>query len=80
MVAVLTGWHWEEKNQMGWTKQKLVELLVGLLVDMSAVQGNAGITALKDLKGEVSLTADLHAPQQTGFFLCNVFCGTDVLT
>ena len=47
------GWHWEEKNQLGWSKQKLEELLVGLMVDMSAVQGNAKVTALKDLQGEV---------------------------
>ncbi|KAA6426690.1 hypothetical protein WJX79_001968 [Trebouxia sp. C0005] len=52
----VNGWHWEEKNQLGWSKQKLEELLVGLLVDMSAVQGNAKVTALKDLKGEALLT------------------------
>lgn len=53
LVGHPAGWHWEEKNQLGWSKQKLEELLVGLLVDMSAVQGNAKVTALKDLKGEV---------------------------
>ena len=47
------GWHWEEKNQLGWSRQKLQELLVGMLVDMSAVQGNAKVTMLKDLTGEV---------------------------
>ena len=46
-------WHLEENNQLGWSKQKLEELLVGLMVDMSAVQGNAKVTALKDLQGEV---------------------------
>ena len=38
---------------MGWSRQKLEELLVGMLVDMSAVQGNAKVTVLKDLTGEV---------------------------
>lgn len=47
------GWHWEEKNQMGWSRQKLEELLVGMLADLSAVQGNAKVTVLKELKGEV---------------------------
>ncbi len=53
LIVHPAGWHWEEKNQLGWSKQKLEELLVGLLADMSAVQGNAKVTALKDLKGEV---------------------------
>ena len=48
-----TGWHWEEKNQMSWSRQKLEDLLVGMLVDMSAAQGHAKVTLLKDLKGEV---------------------------
>ena len=38
---------------MGWSRQKLEELLVGILVDLSAVQGNAQVTVLKDLTGEV---------------------------
>ena len=58
------GWHWEEKNQMGWSRQKLEELLVGLLVDMSALQGSAKVTVLKDLRGEVQ-TSPL--PMQTQF-------------
>jgi hypothetical protein len=53
LIGHPAGWHWEEKNQLGWSKQKLEELLVGLLVDMSAAQGEAKVTALKDLKGEV---------------------------
>lgn len=52
-LPMYIGWHWEEKNQMGWSRQKLEELLVGMLVDMSAVQGNAKVTVLKDLTGEV---------------------------
>ena len=41
---------------MGWSRQKLEELLVGMLVDMSAAQGNAKVTVLKDLRGEVRST------------------------
>lgn len=41
---------------MGWSRQKLEELLVGMLVEMSAVQGNAKVTVLKDLRGEVRST------------------------
>ncbi|KAL3152072.1 hypothetical protein ABBQ32_001180 [Trebouxia sp. C0010 RCD-2024] len=52
----VNGWHWEEKNQMGWSRQKLEELFVGMLADLSAVQGNAKVTLLKELKGEALLT------------------------
>lgn len=75
-----TGWHWEEKNQMGWSKQKLEELLVGMLVDMSAVQGNAKVTLLKDLKGEVCHSLPLmlsHCSKQLVWYHANLhFVGT----
>lgn len=58
---------------MGWSKQKLEELLVGLLVDMSAVQGNAKVTALKDLKGEVRPGSAFVRP---GFAFVLVMHGT----
>lgn len=40
---------------MGWSRQKLEELFVGMLADLSAVQGNAKVTLLKELKGEVRI-------------------------
>lgn len=46
---------------MGWSRQKLEELLVGILVDMSAVQGNAKVTVLKDLTGEVRALSLLNS-------------------
>ena len=61
------GWHWEEKNQLSWSKQKLEELLVGLMVDMSAVQGNAKVTALKDLQGEVRQRAQQNHMHRSTF-------------
>ena len=51
---IFAGWHWEERNQLAWSKQKLQELLVGIPVNMSAAQGHAKVTALKELRGEVS--------------------------
>ena len=53
----MNGWHWEERNMMGWSRDKLTELLVGLVADISPEQGAAQLTELKDLKGEVSVGA-----------------------
>ena len=53
----MNGWHWEERNMMGWSRDKLTELLVGLMADISPGLGAAELTELKDLKGEVSLWA-----------------------
>ena len=55
--ANVNGWHWEERNMMGWSRDKLTELLVGLVADISPAQGAAEVTELKDLKGEVNLWA-----------------------
>ncbi len=55
--ANVNGWHWEERNMMGWSRDKLTELLVGLVADISPDQGAAELTELKDLKGEVRLWA-----------------------
>ncbi len=77
LIGHPAGWHWEEKNQLGWSKQKLEELLVGLLVDMSAVQGNAKVTALKDLKGEVRLgPAFVLVMHGTAYHTQYTYCNT----
>ena len=55
--ANVNGWHWEERNMMGWSRDKLTELLVGLVADIRPEEGAAELTELKDLKGEVSLWA-----------------------
>lgn len=54
--ANVNGWHWEERNMMGWSRDKLTELLVGLVADIRPEQGAAELTELKDLKGEALLT------------------------
>ena len=58
----MNGWHWEERNMMGWSRDKLTQLLVGLVADISPEQGAAQLTELKDLKGEVSVGACTAPP------------------
>jgi activator of HSP90 ATPase len=45
------GWHWEEKNAMSWTKERLAELLT----DLSTTAGPAAVkvTQVKSITGEV---------------------------
>lgn len=45
----VNSWHWEEKNRMDWSRQRLVELLCGV----SCGSGEASITGLKELSGAV---------------------------
>ena len=70
------GWHWEEKNQLGWSKQKLEELLVGLPVEMSAAQGHAKVTALKEVTGEVRSLSEVHANLGAALGLLHTICAS----
>lgn len=49
----VNGWHWEEKNKMGWCKQKLHELTEGVETDMDPTLGYAKLLGVKELTGEV---------------------------
>ena len=45
--------HWEEKNRLDWSRQRLGELLEGLAADIDCSIGEARVTQLKSLSGEV---------------------------
>lgn len=51
--ANVNGWHWEEKNLMGWSKAKLDALLAGLPAGLDSALGHAKLAGVKDLTGEV---------------------------
>lgn len=46
----VNGWHWEEKNRLEWTKQRLRELLPAI---PAAETGNLRISEVTDVVGEV---------------------------
>jgi activator of HSP90 ATPase len=48
----VNGWHWEEKNRLEWTKQRLQELLPAI---PAAEAGNLRISEVTDVVGEVRL-------------------------
>ncbi|GAB4814722.1 hypothetical protein N2152v2_001768 [Parachlorella kessleri] len=48
--------HWEEKNRLEWSRQRLAELLEGLAADIDRSIGEARVTQLKSLTGEALLT------------------------
>ncbi|WIA28277.1 hypothetical protein OEZ86_010830 [Tetradesmus obliquus] len=45
----VNGWHWEEKNRLEWTKQRLRELLPAI---PAAETGNLRISEVTDVVGE----------------------------
>lgn len=47
------GWHWQEKNKLEWSKQRLAELLEGLSAEVDASVGSASVTKVKSVTGEV---------------------------
>lgn len=48
----VNNWHWTEKNATGWSKEKLKELLVGLVVEDDSF--NCEVTDLTTLEGEAT--------------------------
>lgn len=52
----VNGWHWEEKNKLEWSKQRLAELLVGLTRDVNGGDRSVKVSALKDVVGDACVT------------------------
>eukprot|EP00884_Botryococcus_braunii_P007913 jgi/Botrbrau1/17122/Bobra.0157s0023.1 len=51
----VSGWHWEEKNRMKWSREKLQQLVSDLELAFDS-DTRVQITGLKDLSGEAYLT------------------------
>jgi len=49
----VNNWHWTEKNAAAWSKNKLEQLLVGLVIDDDKV-GRAEITKIEKCEGDAS--------------------------
>lgn len=47
------GWHWQEKNLLPWSRQKIDELVRGLCAGLDASLGSAEVLGIKELTGEV---------------------------
>ena len=50
----VNGWHWQEKNKLPWSKQRIDELVKGLSTQLDASIGSAEIKGVKDVTGEVA--------------------------
>mmetsp|Transcript_27430 Transcript_27430/g.87907 ORF Transcript_27430/g.87907 Transcript_27430/m.87907 type:complete len:89 (+) Transcript_27430:132-398(+) len=61
----VNNWHWQEKNMMAWSKARLEGLVKGIKAEMSAMEGSAEITGLKDITGEVGPDSRVAAPAPT---------------
>ena len=53
-------WHWNEKNLLPWSRQRISELVSGISADVDATLGSASITGVKELTGEVCAESLLH--------------------
>ncbi|KAF5918006.1 hypothetical protein HPG69_019812 [Diceros bicornis minor] len=51
----VNNWHWTERDATGWSKGKLRELLVGIVVENEA--GRCEISELKQVEGEASCSS-----------------------
>ena len=49
----VNGWHWQEKNKLPWSKQRIDQLVKGLSTQLDASIGSAEIKGVKDVTGEV---------------------------
>lgn len=49
----VNGWHWQEKNRLPWSRQKIDDLTKGLVANLDSSLGTAEILGVKDLTGEV---------------------------
>ena len=50
------SWHWEEKDCMRWSRERLRELIAGLEAKIEPTVGWAKIHEVSNVKGDVSVT------------------------
>jgi activator of HSP90 ATPase len=53
--ANVNGWHWQEKNCMGWGKERLTQLVTALSFDLPNDEGAAKITEISKFEGDASV-------------------------
>mmetsp|Transcript_7468 Transcript_7468/g.18998 ORF Transcript_7468/g.18998 Transcript_7468/m.18998 type:complete len:169 (+) Transcript_7468:226-732(+) len=53
--ANVNGWHWQEKNCMGWGKDRMTELLTSVVFELPMAEGSAKITEISKFEGDASV-------------------------
>ncbi|GAQ89608.1 Activator of Hsp90 ATPase [Klebsormidium nitens] len=53
----VNGWHWTEKSYTTWSRQRLEEMVRDIPVECDVHEGQAKVTKLKRLDGDVHLTS-----------------------
>ena len=49
--ANVNGWHWQEKNCMGWGRERIAELLTAVTFDLPNGEGAAHIREISKFEG-----------------------------
>ncbi len=60
----VNGWHWEEKSKMAWARDRLKSLVQELEASINPEKGNAKVTGLKEVTGDVRPLLPIAAMRQ----------------
>lgn len=53
--ANVNGWHWQEKNCMGWGRERIAELLTAVTFDLPNGEGAAHIREISKFEGDAAV-------------------------
>mmetsp|Transcript_6043 Transcript_6043/g.8175 ORF Transcript_6043/g.8175 Transcript_6043/m.8175 type:complete len:167 (+) Transcript_6043:217-717(+) len=52
----VNGWHWQERNCLGWSRTWMEEGMVGMTIRVPPEEATAKVSAFKSLEGDASLS------------------------
>ena len=53
--ANVNGWHWQERNMMGWGKDRMSELLTAITFELPGSEGAARVVEITKFEGDASV-------------------------
>ena len=53
--ANVNGWHWQERNMMGWGKDRMSELLTAITFELPGSEGAARVVEISKFEGDASV-------------------------
>ena len=52
----VNGWHWQEKNYMGWGRERLSDLLTAVTFDLPNDEGSASVIEISKFEGDAAVS------------------------
>lgn len=53
--ANVNGWHWQERNMMGWGKDRMSQLLTAITFELPGSEGAARVVEISKFEGDASV-------------------------